>query len=192
MHREPQDGLLPAPARGVVEADVFGGTRRLRLQQPAPGVVSDVREERARVPHHLIDVADPDQTWSLTVFQREAKCRIDNILGRGKLPFLVGGTGQYIKAVTEDWQPPVQQPDPQLRVVLEKWAEELGADGLHARLAVLDPEAAGFIDASNVRRNIRALEVILSSGKRFSEQRLKGASPYDVFMIGLKRPRTEL
>jgi tRNA dimethylallyltransferase len=172
--------------------EIISADSRLFYRGMDIGTAKPTLEERQRVPHHLIDVSEPDETWSLTRFQSEAKRWIDDILARGRLPFLVGGTGQYIKAVTEDWQPSAQQPDPQLRTVLEKWAGELGADELHARLAVLDPDAAGFIDAANVRRNIRALEVILSSGRRFSEQRSKGESPYQVLMIGLKRPRAEL
>jgi tRNA dimethylallyltransferase len=148
--------------------------------------------EQKRVPHHLIDVANPDEVWSLALFQ-EAACRIiDEIHFRQRLPFLVGGTGQYIRAVLEGWQPPAQEPDPAMRHVLEKWAAEIGPFELHRRLALLDLPAAKIIDPTNVRRTIRALEVIFNSGRRFSEQRQKNVSKYSYLMIGLIRPRADL
>lgn len=148
--------------------------------------------ERQRVPHHLIDVADPDDAWSLARFQREARKVIAEIHARNHLPFLVGGTGQYVRAVTQGWQPPTVKPDPRLRKALENWAEKIGEEGLHERLRVLDPQAAEKIDYRNLRRTIRALEVILSTGRRFSEQRRQGPPVYDLLLLGLNRPRPEL
>lgn len=148
--------------------------------------------ERQRVRHHLIDVADPDEIWSLALFQRAAQAVIEDICSRGKLPFLVGGSGQYIRALLEEWRIPSQKPDTRLRVILEGWASEIGSDGLHARLAVLDPAAARAIDPRNLRRTIRALEVIFRTGRRFSAQRLQVDSPYRQLIIGLNRPRQEL
>ncbi|MCI0521890.1 MAG: tRNA (adenosine(37)-N6)-dimethylallyltransferase MiaA [Chloroflexi bacterium] len=148
--------------------------------------------EMQRVPHHLIDVADPDETWSLALFQQEARRAINAIHARGRLPFLVGGTGQYLRAVAEDWQPPRALPDPRLRQALEAWAVEVAPAGLHARLARLDPAAAAAIDPRNLRRTVRALEVILATGERFSTQRRQGAAPYRLLQIGLTRPRAEL
>jgi tRNA dimethylallyltransferase len=98
----------------------------------------------------------------------------------------------YERAVIEGWQAPPVAPNLALRKALEDWAQELGQDGLHARLAALDPEAAQRIDARNVRRCIRAVEVILSTGRRFTEQRQRGESPYDLLLLGLIRPRLEL
>jgi tRNA dimethylallyltransferase len=156
------------------------------------GTAKPSLEEMARVPHHLIDVSNPDQIWSLAMFQQKAAQAIAEILERDRLPFLVGGTGQYIRAVIQAWEIPAQDPDHHLRNVLEQWSEQVGADALHQRLAILDPEAAAFIDARNVRRTIRALEVILGTGKKFSEQRLRAGSLYSLLLIGLKRPREEL
>ena len=84
------------------------------------------------------------------------------------------------------------EPNPGLRAALEDWAAEIGGDGLHQRLASLDPQAAAGIDARNLRRTVRALEVILSSGRRFSEQRQSQPSPYRLLLLGLTRPRPEL
>jgi len=105
---------------------------------------------------------------------------------------LVGGTGQYIRAVTLGWEPPRVEPHPHLRDVLAKWSDEVGHDGLWKRLASLDPQAAAIIDARNVRRTIRALEVIFTTGRRFSEQRSSAPSPYRLLQLGLTRPRSEL
>jgi len=156
------------------------------------GTAKPSEEERQRVPHHLIDVAEPDETWSLALFQQRAQEAIAAIHARGGLPLLVGGTGQYLRAVTRGWQGPAVQPDPRLRLALERWAEQIGKQGLHDRLGQLDPQAAQQIDARNLRRTVRALEVILTSGRPFSEQRRQGPSAYRLLQIGLTRPRPEL
>lgn len=156
------------------------------------GTAKPSKEEMERVPHHLIDIVNPDETLSLAVFQEKAHRVIAQIHSRGNLPFLVGGTGQYIRAVTEGWIPPEVTPNERLRDELERIKEERGINWLHARLRILDPEAAEKIDARNFRRTIRALEVIFTTGKRFSEQRGQGNSPYHLITIGLTRPRAEL
>ena len=156
------------------------------------GTAKPSPEEMARVPHHLIDIVNPDETLSLAVFQQMAQEVIAGIHERGRLPFLVGGTGQYIRAVTQGWSPPEVTPNYRLREVLEKMQEERGKEWLHAKLHVLDPQAAQAIDLRNVRRTIRALEVIFTTGRRFSEQRGSGDSPYQLITIGLTRPREEL
>ena len=148
--------------------------------------------EMMRVPHHLIDVAEPDEIWSLTIFQQAAKQAIGEICDRGKLPFLVGGTGQYLRAVLEGWDIPAQAPVPQLRQTLEAWADDIGAEALYEKLKRIDPEAAEKIDANNLRRTIRALEVIFQTGRKFSSLRKRKASPYILKLIGLTRPRPEL
>lgn len=156
------------------------------------GTAKPSPEELARVPHHLIDVADPDEPWSLAAFKREAAAALADIHNRGKLPFLVGGTGQYIYGLLDDWQIPNQQPDTRLREVLDAWGRQLGPYRFHHKLALIDPAAAAVIQPENLRRTVRALEVILLTGHRFSEQRRLGASPYSLLKIGLIRPRAEL
>jgi len=111
---------------------------------------------------------------------------------RKKLPILVGGTGQFVHAVLENWHIPAQRPNHQMRESLEKWAAEIGNMALHNRLAVLDPEAAASIDPANLRRTIRAMEVILLSGQKFSEQKIRGKRIYDTLTIGLTLPRNVL
>jgi tRNA dimethylallyltransferase len=172
--------------------EIVSADSRLFYRGMDIGTAKPSAQELSRAPHHLIDVVSPDDTWSLAIFQREAREAIADIHARKKLPFLVGGTGQYVLAVIEGWEVPPQQPDPHLREALERWAEEVGPYGLHARLNVVDPQAAHAIDARNVRRTIRALEVIFNSGQRFSEQRRRTSSPYSVLTVGLMRPRAEL
>jgi tRNA dimethylallyltransferase len=172
--------------------EIISADSRLFYRGMDIGTAKPTAEERARVPHHLIDVSNPDERWSLTIFQQRAHEAIGSVHARGKLPFLVGGTGQYIWAVIEGWLPPTQQPEPALRSAIEAWAKEIGPDEIYRRLAVLDPAAAEVIDPRNLRRTVRALEVIFGSGRRFSDQRLKSPSPYDVLLIGLDRPRVEL
>jgi tRNA dimethylallyltransferase len=175
-----------------LDGEIVSADSRLFYRGMDIGTAKLTAAERARVPHHLIDVADPDQTWSLALFQRAATQAIADIQARGKLPFLVGGTGQYVHAVTHAWAPPAAAPDPRLRAELEDMAKSRGRDWLHARLAALDPAAAESIDPRNLRRTVRALEVILTTGKKFSKQRGQGESPYRLLTLGLTRPRPEL
>ena len=175
-----------------LNGEIVSADSRLFYRGMDIGTAKPTPEERAHVPHHLIDVADPDEIWSLVVFQQKATEVIADIHARGKLPFLVGGTGQYVRAVSEAWTPPEVEPDPRLRGVLENLAKEKGIYWLHAGLGRVDPTAAAKIDARNLRRTVRALEVILTTGRLFSGQRQQSESPYDLLVIGLKRPRVEL
>lgn len=172
--------------------EIVSADSRLLYRGMDIGTAKPTFEERARVPHHLIDVAEPKEVWSLALFQRAAAGAISDILQRGKLPLLVGGTGQYIHAVTHGWVPPEIKPDSRLRIVLENLAKSMGNIWLHHELTILDQRAAEKIDARNVRRTIRAMEVIFMTGRRFSEQQEHGASPYRLIMIGLNRSRPEL
>ena len=172
--------------------EIVSADSRLFYRGMDIGTAKPTQAERERIPHHLIDVADPDEVWSLPIFQQSARQAIHEIHLRRRLPLLVGGTGQYIRAVTEGWLPPAQQPDPQLRATLEKWASEIGPFELHNRLAVIDPQAASNIQPQNVRRTVRALEVIFCTGEKFSVQRQRQVSPYSLLLVGLSRPRPEL
>lgn len=172
--------------------EVVSADSRLFYRGMDIGTAKPTAAERARVPHHLIDIADPDEILTLAIFQQKARDAIADIHTRNKIPLLVGGTGQYIRAVTEGWRPPEVEPDERLRAELEKKKEERGGYWLYERLRTLDPAAAAKIDPRNYRRTIRALEVILTTGQRFSEQRRQSESPYQLITIGLTRPRPEL
>jgi len=156
------------------------------------GTAKPTQEQMRKVTHYLIDVTDLDHIWSLAVFQQHVKRLIPKISRLGKLPIMVGGTGQYIRAIIEEWKIPAQKPDLQLRSAIVKWVEDIGKEGLHKRLSVVDPIAAETIDYRNARRTIRALEVVFKTGRKFSEQRTKKTSPYNVIMVGINRPREEL
>ena len=175
-----------------MNGEIVSADSRLFYRGMDIGTAKPTREELARVPHHLIDIADPDEILSLAVFQGKAREAITDIHTRNKIPFLVGGTGQYIRAVTEGWIPPEVKPDERLRGELERMKEEKGAQWLYEKLQGFDPVAAEKIDARNYRRTIRALEVIMTTGRSFSEQRGQGESPYHLITIGLTRPRAEL
>ena len=175
-----------------LDAEIVSVDSRLFYRGLDIGTAKPSRQDRARIPHHLIDVADPDETLSLAAFQRLAHEAIAGIVSRARLPLLVGGTGQYVRAVTAGWRPPRVPPNESLRRELAHLASERGEHWLHRGLRMLDPDAAAAIDPRNVRRTTRALEVILTTGWRFSEQRHHGESPYRSVVIGLRRPRQEL
>lgn len=155
------------------------------------GTAKPSPEEQSRVPHRLIDVIRPEDDFSLAEFQGLAYAAIDDCLWRGGLPFLVGGTGLYVRGVVEGLNLPRVAPDPRLRAELESFAQARGAPALHARLAEHDARAANRIDPRNLRRVIRALEVIIKTGRPFSD----GVSPqprYDTLTIGLTTDRATL
>ena len=176
----------------LLDGEIVSADSRLFYRGMDIGTAKPSLLEREKVPHHLIDVVNPDETLSLAVFQGMARAAIEEISRRGKLPLLVGGTGQYVRAVTDGWRPPEVNSNPRLRNELDVMAHERGEVWLHARLRMLDPEAAGKIDPRNVRRTIRALEVILTTGRTFSGQRGRGDSPYQLVRIGLRRTREAL
>lgn len=175
-----------------LNGEIVSADSRLFYRGMDIGTAKPTPEEQVRVPHHLVDIANPDEILSLAVFQQKAREAVAGIHIRNKIPFLVGGTGQYIRAVTEGWNPPEVKPDQRLRHELEKMKEERGVYWLYEKLKGLDVVAAEKIDPRNYRRTIRALEVIMTTGRRFSEQRGQSESPYHLITIGLTRPRAEL
>ena len=176
----------------VLSAEIVSADSRQVYRGMDIGTAKPTLAERARVPHHLIDVVDPDQGFSLAEYQERAYAAIDDITARGLLPFLVGGTGQYIRAVVEGWHIPRVPADPDLRARLFAEAERQGVQSLYERLLALDPGAAEFVDPRNVRRVVRALEVCISSGQPFSVQRGKVSPPYAALQIGLTTERLAL
>ncbi len=175
-----------------LNGEIVSADSRLLYRGMDVGTAKPTPAELARVPHHLIDVADPDDVWSLAMYLEAARQAIDAIHARGKLPLMVGGTGQYVRAFLEGWRVPEVEPDPRLRGALEAWGGDKGPEALYARLASLDPEAAVRIEPQNLRRTVRALEVILTTGRLFSTQREAGPPPYRLLLLGLQRPRPEL
>ena len=123
------------------------------------GTAKPSREDQAAIPHHLIDIIKPDDDFTLATYQELAFKAITNIQRRGKLAFLVGGSGLYVRAVTGGFSIPKVAPDPELRRKLEDRAAHEGYKVLYDELHKLDPQAAERIDPRNLRRVIRALEV---------------------------------
>lgn len=145
---------------------------------------------RKKIPHHLIDLLNPDQPFTLGIFKKKALAAIHDILKRGKIPFLVGGTGLYLRSLTQNYQIPALPPNPKLRARLEKEAQKKGTEFLHQKLKKLDPKTAAKIHPRNLRYLIRALEIILTTQKTKKERR--GKPLFAVFSIGIKWPREVL
>ena len=156
------------------------------------GTAKSSPEELAMVRHHLIDVVNPDDGFSLAQYQEMTNKAIDDIQRRGKLPLLVGGSGLYVWAVLEGWNIPRVPPDIKLRQGLEEMAARDGTEGLCQELARIDPAAAARIDKRNIRRIIRAIEVARDAGESFSRLRGKQPPPYPSLVIGLTAERAEL
>jgi tRNA dimethylallyltransferase len=152
------------------------------------GTAKVTSEERALVPHHLLDIADPHEIYTVAQFQRDAIVAINDILARGLQPFLVGGSPHYIQAVVDSLDIPQVPPQPELRAQLE--ARPLSE--LLVLLEELDPKSAATIDRNNPRRILRALEVCITSGKPFSEQRGISAPRYRSLLLGIHWPRQVL
>ena len=171
------------------DGEIISSDSRLFYRGMDIGTAKPTPEEQRRVPHHLIDVADPQEVWSLGRDKRAAMAAIHVIQDRGKVPFLVGGTGQYVRAISDGWVIPERPPDFRMRDALNHWVDEIGPEGLYQRLKVVDPKATEKILPGNVRRTIRAFEVIFHTGRLFSAQRAKEPVPFEVLQIGLNRPR---
>ena len=155
------------------------------------GTAKPTAAQRAAAPHHLLDVVDPDEPFTLADYLERAHNTIAGILTRGGLPIIVGGTGLYVRALTQGFAVPCVPPDPRLRAALEALAEAEGSLALLARLRRSDPHTAATIDASNLRRLIRAIEVAEATGVSFATQRM--ASPrYAALVLGLTADRALL
>lgn len=153
------------------------------------GTDKPAADDRRRVPHHMLDTAAPDESPTVADFQRAARRAVDGIRDRGKIPLLVGGSGLYFRAVVD----PLEFPgtDPAIRAGLEAEAAKVGAAALHRRLQRSDPQAAQRIEPANVRRTIRALEVLELTGRPFSSFRTgwdERRSIYPLRAAGLQHP----
>jgi len=149
------------------------------------GTAKPTAEELAAIPHHLIDMKNPNEPYSVADYKTDAIAAIEDILGRRKLPIIVGGTGLYIKAVLENLDIPKTVANPGLRATLEKEIEGKGLAALFEKLVALDPEAAYIVDPKNPRRVVRALEVAITTGEPFTAQRKKNDPLFDALVIGL-------
>ena len=148
--------------------------------------------ERASVPHHVIDVVEPDEDFSLAMYHQLAIEAMKAIQQKGKLPLLVGGSGLYVWSLVEGWKIPQVPPNQKLRRQLEAKAEQEDSQSLYRELQEIDPMAAAKINPSNIRRIIRALEIYHTTGQPPSKLQRKEAPGFPVLLIGLTRERSEL
>jgi tRNA dimethylallyltransferase len=176
----------------ALDGEIVGADSRQIYRYMDIGTAKPTPQQRQQIRHHLIDVVDPNENLGLAHYQRMTYAAIDDILARGKLPLLVGGTGQYITAVVEGWSIPEVPPDDALRDELEAFAAEHGTEALHQRLQQVDAASAAAVHHRNVRRVIRALEVYLATGIPISQLQQKQPPPYAVLQYGLHMDRARL
>lgn len=150
--------------------------------------------EMEGIPHHLIDVLNPDEPFSVAQFQDSCRQLIPEIGERGKLPFIVGGTGLYVESVCYEYQFTDTGADDEFRSQMQNLADEEGNEALHARLGAVDPQSAERLHPNDVRRVIRALEIYHMSGTTLSSQleSQNKQSPYNLCIIGLTMDRQML
>lgn len=173
----------------VIPGEIVSADSRLVYRLMNIGTAKPSQEELQRVRHHLIDVVDPGQEFSLADYQRLASQAIREIHAQGKVAYLVGGTGQYLNAVLEGWRPPPRSADRSLRAELRRFAEERGSAALHKRLKAVDPVRAQEIHPHNVRRVVRALEIFQVTGQPPSSLRTKEPPLFEILKIGLTMER---
>jgi tRNA dimethylallyltransferase len=173
----------------IVSCDSVAVYREMEIGTAKPSF-----EDRARVPHHMIDVVSPDEACTAGGYSRGAREAIAGITERGKLPIVAGGTGLYLRALIDGLFPaPPRQPE--LRAELRHHAEEHGAESLHQRLAALDPAAAGIIHANDVSKVVRAIEVSMAAEQPMTEMWEQGRDAltgYRILRMGLDPGRERL
>jgi tRNA dimethylallyltransferase len=171
----------------IISADSRQVYRHMNIgtNKPSPA-------ERAVVPHHVIDVVEPDEDFSLAMYHRLAIEALKAIQQKGKLPLLVGGSGLYVWSLVEGWRIPEVPPDQKLRRQLEARAEQEDSQSLYRELQDIDPVAAAKISPTNIRRIIRALEIYHVTGQHPSQLQRKEAPGFSTLVIGLTRQRSEL
>lgn len=165
--------------------EIISADSRQIYQEMNIGTAKPTKKELKTIPHHLIDIKNPNQNYTLAQYKNDAIKAIDKVIKRGKIPFLVGGTGLYIDAVVNNLEIPRVKPNQKLRKQLEKEIETKGLKFLFDKLVALDPESAYIVDPNNPRRVIRALEITLLTNKPFSQQRKKGEPLFDALKIGI-------
>lgn len=189
--------IIQADSRNIFRGMDIGTAKpvgeRVDLRDPeAPLRIHDLFREKPLsvdgVLHWGIDLVDPDQEFTVAQFKAYAEEKIFEILKRGKLPILAGGTGLYISAVVDNLQFSEVPPN----LALRKELDRLTNDQLEARLREVDPEAAETVDVSNRRRLLRAIEVVESTGKKWTDQQQKGHAKFDALEIGIDLPREQL
>ena len=178
----------------ALDGEIVNGDSRLFYRGMNVATAKPTPEETKGVPHHLVDFLDPDDEYSLASYVKQARTLINEITVRGKLPILVGGTGQYIWALIEGWEVPEIEPDAKLRAELELRLGKDGVEPLADELTKIAPEVAVSTDLLNPRRVIRAIERVRSnpSGDAINNRRKALDEPFNAHIIGLTIERSVL
>ena len=168
--------------------EIIGADSRQVYRHMDVGTAKPAPAEQAAARHHLIDVVDPDEPFSLGRLLELARAALEDSWSRGRQPLLAGGTGQYVWALLEGWRVPRVPPQAELRRALE----DRPPASLLEELRRIDPEAERYIDPRNIRRMVRALEVYRATGRPFSYWRTKDTPEFESLVVGLRLPRDEL
>jgi tRNA dimethylallyltransferase len=182
-------GLLLAR---TLDAEIVNADSRQIYRYMDIGTAKPNPEERASVPHHLVDIVDPDEDFSLALYRSLAYSCVEDIIQRGKLPILVGGSGLHAWAILEGWNIPEVPPNPDFRRQMEKTALAEGVDALYRRLESIDPVSAGRMNPQNLRRIIRALEIYEATHRPPSRLQGKTQPGFDTLIVGLTADRQRL
>lgn len=175
-----------------VGAEIVNADSRQVYRYLDIGTAKPSPEERSIVPHHLFDIVDPDEEFSLSIYQSHALKAIKHVHEKERIPILVGGSGQYIWSILEGWGVPEVPPDESIRNELEQRFLKEGPDFLYHELKQMDAGAAEQIDPRNIRRVIRALEVCRITGKRFSDLKTRTPPDFDIRIYGVTTEREDL
>ncbi|MBG9589114.1 tRNA (adenosine(37)-N6)-dimethylallyltransferase MiaA [Cytobacillus firmus] len=175
-------------------AEIISGDSMQIYKRMDIGTAKVKEEEMEGIPHHLIDIKNPEESFSAAEFQELVRSKITEITSRGKLPIIVGGTGLYIQSVIYDYQFSDAPSDEEFRKILEERAEREGNNVIYEELLEIDPESAEKIHPNNIRRVIRALEIYHCTGKTMSQYQEKQNPEllYDMALIGLTMDRETL
>ncbi len=171
----------------VISADSMQIYQYMNVASAKPTI-----DEMQGVPHHLLDFVSPFEPFSVADYVKLAKEKINEVISRGKLPIVAGGTGLYISSLVDNVEFAEEEPDPSVRIRLFAEAEEKGIEPLYQRLQEIDPEAAAAIHPNNHKRVIRALEIFETTGLTMTEQNARSKmtpSPFDPYMLALCPPR---
>ncbi|WP_142826518.1 tRNA (adenosine(37)-N6)-dimethylallyltransferase MiaA [Planococcus soli] len=170
-----------------LDGEIINGDSMQIYRDMTIGTAKILPEEMAGIPHHLLDIKEPDESFSVAEYQKLVRGKIDDIRSRGKLPIIVGGSGLYVQAVLFDYRFSEEPVDQSLRDSLHKELEEFGPERMHQKLMGLDPKSD--IHPNNTRRVVRAVEILMSSNQKKGDRELALSPMYNEAIIGLDIPR---
>ncbi len=179
-----------------IDGEIISGDSMQVYRHMSIGTAKVRTQEMRGITHHLLDILEPDEPFSTAAFQTYADCKIKEIVRKGRIPIIAGGTGLYIQSVVDSYDFQPQQDTTEYRRELLAIADTKGKEYLHQMLEEVDPTAAKKIHHNDVKRTARALEYYHYTGKKISDkagaQKGKGSSKYQTVMIGLTMARKNL